>query len=150
MLENGMNRIRFRLVDESGTMKDYETRIQLDSEPPQLAVTEDLNGTVTQGDYVYISGYTETGATLKLNDREITQENGFFNEKFMLSGGDNTIVLSAVDPAGNESRYQAVVRKGSVEEEKDILSWIIAGSVFLVLLVIYIIVFVKGNRRKKA
>ena len=150
MLENGMNRILFRLVDESGTMKDYETRIQLDSEPPQLAVTEDLNGTVTQGDYVYISGYTETGATLKLNDREITQENGFFNEKFMLSGGDNTIVLSAVDPAGNESRYQAVVRKGSVEEEKDILSWIIAGSVFLVLLVIYIIVFVKGNRRKKA
>lgn len=150
MLENGMNRILFRLVDESGTMKEFETRIQLDSEPPQLAVTEDLNGKVTQEDHVYISGYTESGATLKLNDKEITQENGFFNEKFMLSGGDNTIVLSAVDPAGNESRYQAVVRKGSVEEEKDILSWIIAGSVFLVLLVIYIIVFVKGNRRKKA
>ena len=148
-LDEGNNSVIIELTDKNGNMEDFVKNISLDSYPPHLAISEDINGKTVRDDYIYISGYSEIGAKLTLNGKEITMKQGFFNEKIDLVDGDNTITLEAADAAGNISSYRAVVNRNNPKEKKEKLSWIVAGVVLIVLLVIYGIIFVKGIRRKK-
>ena len=71
----------------------------------------------------------------------------YFSIRCPLETGDNEILLTAEDVAGNQSRYQAIVTRTVLSGSW--LGYLIVGAVFLLLLVIYLIVFVRGARRKR-
>ena len=57
--------------------------------------------------------------------------------------------LIAEDAVGNQSVYRAVVTFEAVKTVKRVFEYVILGGLVLVLLILYIIVFVKGRKRRK-
>ena len=84
---------------------------------------------------------------LTLNGREIEMEKGYFNEKVRLKLGKNAIKLVAIDVAGNESQYSATVTHEMSKSNRRKL-YIITG-VLIILVVVYMIVFIKGIKRRR-
>ena len=148
-LVEGSNNVTFELTDDKGNMQDFVKEISLDTYPPQLSISNDINGTVTPDDHIYVSGYTETGAVLTINGEKVELENSFFNHKAGLTDGKNEIIVVARDKAGNESRYKASVERNDVKEKKENRGWLIAGIAGGVLLLLYIFMFIRAKRRDK-
>lgn len=146
-MSDGDNELVFLVTDSKGNAKEFVKEIYVDSVAPALSVSQDINNVTSVKDYIYISGYSEAGATLLLNDKEVKMKKGYFNEKIELKLGENDVKLVARDVAGNESVYSAVVRYELNKSSRREL-YVITGLV-IVLLVVYIIVFTKGIKRKK-
>lgn len=72
---------------------------------------------------------------------------GYFNIRCDLSLGENQVTLIAKDAAGNETQYTAVITR--TVQGGHAMYWIIGGAVFLVLLVLYLILFIRGVKRRK-
>lgn len=146
-MSDGDNEIIFIITDNKSNKKEFVKEMHVDTVAPALSVSEDINNKTVTKDYIYISGYSEAGATLLLNDKEIKMKKGYFNEKIELSLGKNEIKLVAKDNAGNVAVYSANVKYELSKSSRTEL-YIITG-LSIVLLVTYIIVFVKGIKRKK-
>ena len=148
-LEDGDNTVSFVVTDGTGNAAEFSKDIYVDTIPPQLSVSEDINGKVVTEGSIYLNGYTEAGAVLTLNGEPVELTQNYFNKKITLSGGENTITLIAEDAVGNQSVYSATVTYESGKTVKRIFEYIALGGLFLVLLILYIIVFVKGRKRRK-
>lgn len=146
-MSDGDNEIQFLVTDEKGNVITFTKNIYVDSIAPALSVSEDIDNTVTAKDYVYVSGYSEAGATLTLNGNEVKMKKGYFNEKVELKYGKNNIELIARDIAGNESKYNATVNYELSKKNRTQL-YIIAGLV-IVLVIVYLVVFIKGFKRRR-
>lgn len=146
-LNDGNNNVLFLLMDESGNINTFTKEIYVDTVAPALSVSKDVNNTVTSDKYIYVSGYSEAGASLTLNNEEVTMKQGYFNEKVSLEYGDNDIKLVATDTAGNTSQYTATVT--CKMEKASQFKLVLYISIAAALLVIYILVFIFGIRRKK-
>jgi len=148
-LEEGDNTVSFVVTDGTGNAAEFSKDIYVDTIPPQLSVSEDINGKVVTEGSIYLNGYTEAGAVLTLNGEPVELTQNYFNKKITLSGGENTITLIAEDAVGNQSVYSATVTYESGKTVKRIFEYIALGGLFLVLLFLYIVVFVKGRKRRK-
>lgn len=146
-MSDGDNEVVFCITDENGNVKEFVKEIYVDTVAPALSVSEDLNNLTVSKDYVYLSGYSETGAVLTLNGREIQMKKGYFNEKVNLDLGKNKIELVAEDVAGNQSRYTATIHYELSKESKT--TWYVVFAVAGILFIIYIIVFIRGIKRRK-
>lgn len=146
-LSEGDNEVIFCVTDEQGNVKEFLKNIYVDTIAPALSVSEDIHNLTTAQNYIYISGYSEAGATLTLNGKPVEMTQGYFNEKANLSLGENTIQLEAVDGAGNKSVYTALVKYQLNKKSK--LELIIVMGVVLILFIVYLFVFIKGIRRRK-
>lgn len=146
-MSDGDNVVVFRITDEKNNVITFTKNIYVDTVPPALSIADDIDNSITSKDYIYISGYSEEGAVLTLNGREIEMEKGYFNEKVSLKLGKNAIKLVATDIAGNESQYSATVTYEMSKSSRREL-YIIAG-VIIILVVVYMIVFIKGIKRRK-
>ena len=146
-LEDGENEVVFLLTDGRDNKKEFVKKVYVDTVPPALSVSESLDHLITTRSYVYVSGYSESGALLMLNGRTVEMHQGYFNEKVELMFGENEILLTASDLAGNMSVYRAEVRyeinrKG--RKELYIVTLTVTALIF-----VYLIVFVKGYPRRK-
>jgi hypothetical protein len=75
--------------------------------PPDLEVNK---VEATYYDKATITGITEPGATLTINDEAVeVEEDGSFSYDVTLKPGNNKFVLIATDPAGNETRYELII-----------------------------------------
>jgi hypothetical protein len=146
-MSDGNNTIIFLVRDEDGNVKTFTKDIYVDTVPPALSVSEDLDNMVTSKNYVYVSGYSEAGATLTLNGKEVTMKKGYFNEKVSLEYGKNTIKLVAEDVAGNKSVYTATVDYEMSKSSRNKIY--IYAVIIVVLVIVYMVVFIKGIRRRK-
>ena len=147
-LEDGDNEVIFKVTDEAGNIKEFSKDIYVDTVPPALSVENDVDGVTTNKKYIYISGYSESGAKLTLNDKKIKMEKGYFSYKVELNYGTNKLNLVAEDMAGNKSAYSATV-KCELNKKSRFDMYIVSGVIGL-LLICYMIVFVKGFKRKRA
>ncbi len=145
-MEDGQNKILFQVKDKLGNTKTFYKELTVDTAPPQLAVKNNIQNLRTSQSHLYLTGYSEQGATLTLNGEKKEMINGYFNIKCDLSPGKNSLKLVSTDAAGNESVYTAEVTQ---IPGGNILYWIIGGIVVVLLIVIYVIIFVRGIRRKK-
>lgn len=145
-MEDGSNEILFQIKDDIGNTKTFFKELTVDTAPPQLAVKNNVQNMKTSESYIYLTGYSEQGATLTLNGEEKEMINGYFNIKCNLSPGKNTLRLVATDAAGNESVYTAEVTH---IPGGNLLYWIIGGLVVILLIVVYVLIFIRGVRRKK-
>lgn len=146
-MSDGDNVVVFRITDEKNNVITFTKNIYVDTVPPALSIVDDIDNSITSKDYIYISGYSEEGAVLTLNGREIEMEKGYFNKKVSLKLGENVIKLVATDIAGNESQYSATVTYEMSKSSRRELY--IITSVIIILVVVYMIVFIKGIKRRR-
>ena len=147
IMSDGDNEVIFLVTDEDGNKQEFVKKIYVDTVVPALSVTDDLNNLVTSKSYVYVSGYSENGAIVTLNGKEIDLQKGYFNEKVDLGLGKNEIELVACDLAGNKTVYKATV---SYEiNKKGRMELYILTIISIVLGIIYIVVFARGIKKRR-
>ena len=145
-MEEGDNRVSFYVTDGAGNVRTYGKDFHVDITPPQLSILHDINGQSTSDDHIYLEGHTENGAVLTLNGEEVETTAGYFTVRCALSAGQNQLELVATDAAGNQSRYTAQVERPWFSAQ--ILLWVICIVVGVVLLAVYLILFIRGRRKK--
>ena len=148
-LKDGDNTVTFVITDPAGNTVEYSQEIYVDTVPPQLSISEDVDGKVVTENTIYLNGYTEAGASLTLNGEPVELTQSYFHKKVSLANGENTLELIAEDAVENQSVYRAVVTYEAAKTVKRVFEYVILGGLVLVLLILYIIVFVKGRKRRK-
>lgn len=146
-MKEGDNTLVFYLKEPAGNLFSYIKSLQVDTIPPQLSVQRDLDGLSTSDGWVYLEGHSEQGAQLLLNGEPVSMISGYFQVRCDLGLGDNQITLTAQDAAGNQTQYTAVVSRTA--QGSDLMFWIIGGIVFILLAALYVLLFIRGVKRRK-
>ncbi len=146
-MKEGDNTLVFYLKDPAGNLFSYIKSLQVDTVPPQLSVQRDLDGLRTSDGWVYLEGHSEQGAQLLLNGEPVSMISGYFQVRCDLGLGDNQITLTAQDAAGNQTQYTAMVSRTA--QGSDLMFWIIGGIVFILLAALYVLLFIRGVKRRK-
>jgi len=100
-LVEGLNIIGIRAQDVLGNEAAATISVTLDTQPPLLHVIHPPAGFVTNNANLVMTGVTEFGANVTLNELPVIVLNGMFNGTVLLQAGLNTLTVKAVDRAGN-------------------------------------------------
>lgn len=92
-----------------------EFRVGKDRTPPPLKLDDSIP-TLTNENFISISGTTEAGGSVFVDGEEVeVSKNGRFSHKFELGEGTNTINVKAEDPSGNATRKSLTITLDSIE-----------------------------------
>lgn len=102
----GINNITGKSVDESGSksLLSKNIRIIYDNDKPKLELTSPQDNQIVKGGnkIIMISGATDAGGMITANDiKIIVNLDGNFSQNIDINDGENTIVVNAIDQAGN-------------------------------------------------
>jgi hypothetical protein len=101
-LQIGQNDIFFNVTDLAGNTNSVMRSVTLDQSPPILTIQAPADGTITNKPFVQVQGSTEPMASLVVNGQFFQVDaNGDFDGMIPLADGDNLVVVTACDPAGN-------------------------------------------------
>ena len=93
--------------------KSYPLGVLSDATPPEIKITEPLDGIETELLRVAVRGTTEAGAKVFVNGAEAKNDNGNFEKIIDLKVGANTVEVKAKDDSGNLAKKSiTVTRKG--------------------------------------
>ncbi len=149
-LMEGINEFTIIVVDEAGNQASITRHIILDTISPTLSVAVEPSRVTDDGQLVsssqnlHISGYTEPGSILTLNDMNIpVQENGTYEVYYRLtSTGTTALTIISTDSAGNERVIVSeVTYKEKVEVEDQGSAWTLPISILVCLALIIVAVF---------
>lgn len=118
-LAEGENSIRAALVGEAGLgTTSPAINVTRDTTPPVIRVTRPEPGTIVYSATFSMRGRTEAGATLDVVDvasgaapQTAIDADGRFSTELTLALGDNALVLSSRDPAGNTASTRIVINR---------------------------------------
>lgn len=96
------NNIVIWAMDPAGNTIRISRQVLFDSEPPWIEVTRPTEGERVSSHYVEVMGTVDPTAVLRLNGEVVTTMDGIFIVSISAAEGENTLVLWAVDGAGNE------------------------------------------------
>jgi len=136
----GDNLIKIYIVDDKHNMRSTSHFFVCDVTPPVLKIENDINGISTLENTVTISGMVTDFSTLYFRNESIDVEwDGTFSVEAFLKEGENDLLLTASDEAGNEVVYRAVVTK--LIPKKSAFPWpnVGIGTGFLLLFILFII-----------
>jgi len=103
------------LPGEWSTPRDFTVRV--DATPPFLTLLSPASGTITTQPQVEVLGATEPDSVLALNGATLeTGRDGSFLASVALVPGQNTVTVTATDPAGNQSTRNQTVIYRAVED----------------------------------
>ncbi len=106
----GVNTISIEATDTVGNTGYLYKTITLDQNPPTIIVSQPLNGSYLNDDSVEVIGTTEPGVALTINGFNVAVSPvGAFAIRLALIEGQNTITVTAVDPAGNQAIETIIV-----------------------------------------
>ncbi|MEA3355367.1 MAG: hypothetical protein U9Q63_02710 [Patescibacteria group bacterium] len=113
-LRQGENEIYTVAFDDHGNASDDSISyiIVVDNENPELLIDNPKDGDrfFDSDSPITISGSTEEGVSLKINNHFVMVKNdGTYSTSLSLSEGDNDIEVIAIDKAGNETRVAVKV-----------------------------------------
>lgn len=101
-LRPGLNSIKVVAMDVAGNKTEKVINVIYDNILPQLTVTSpETYDFQTHNMTVLVSGTTEEGSKVRVNNIEIPNEKGKFSKELELRNGDNEIIVTSTDPAGN-------------------------------------------------
>jgi bacillopeptidase F len=114
-LNDGLNTISAKLVDDKGNMSDLSNILTttIKKTLPILEITSPDNNTAINGDsnLVTISGKSEDNTTVTVNDRVVVvRSDNTFSYQYPLSEGDNKLTIKATDQAGNTTTVERNVK----------------------------------------
>lgn len=85
-----------------GSTKTTTFMVSSDTTPPALTISQPANSSKTTQDKIMVSGATEAGSIVKINDNVITVNgDGSFNNEVTLTEGLNNITITSTDSVGN-------------------------------------------------
>lgn len=106
-LDEGENEIYALAKDGAGNESGQSQKLMIvfDEKPPKLEVTApSKEKTTTDKNKIEIVGLTEAGATVTINEHlTVLDQNGAFTYSLGLSAGENEIMVTATDKAGNKT-----------------------------------------------
>jgi hypothetical protein len=110
-LENNLYFWRIASISKDGLMGMFTDiwsfSIIQDKYPPYLVLHTPENSKTVTSNSVVISGNTEPGITLTIDDNQASiDENGSFSYYYHLREGKQKIIVKAVDHAGNETKIE--------------------------------------------
>jgi len=110
-LENNLYFWRIASISKNGLMGMFTDKwsfsIIEDTYPPYLVLHTPENSKIVTSNSVFISGNTEPGVTLTIDDTQASvDENGNFSYYYHLNNGHQKITVKAVDHAGNETKIE--------------------------------------------
>jgi parallel beta-helix repeat protein len=149
-LSSGSNFIVVRAVDAAGNVAQVNRTVTLDQVPPALSITSPAGGSRIPDSRVMVRGLTDAGSTVTVNGVSAQMERtGRFSAEISLSEGENSLVVTSVDPAGNPTtKILKVTRTGALSmsgtETPLILAGLVAG-----LVVGAVVGLLVGRRRKR-
>ncbi|MBN1539788.1 MAG: hypothetical protein JW939_06555, partial [Candidatus Thermoplasmatota archaeon] len=98
-LNEGSNRIVLVAFDRTGSRTVRTITLFVDTEPPEIMVTDSPR--LTNQREVKITGLTDPGSRVMVENRMVDVNGGVFNTTVELMEGDNNITLTATDEIGN-------------------------------------------------
>ena len=101
--------IEISVVDRVGHANSTRYSVELDLTPPELIVERPLDGTWTSAQEVIVTGLTELGASVHVNDRDVPLEYTRFTQTVRVLEGRRIITVTSMDAAGNSARAIIVV-----------------------------------------
>jgi len=111
-----------RAWDPAGNNVTECIQIVMDTVPPELDVTEPVNGQYFNYSQLFVRG-TTNGDLLTINGQDVTIFNGTFSHAITLAlEGANDVVVVASDLAGNENTTTVTVYKDLVPPSISVLS----------------------------
>lgn len=103
-LTKGENKLTAMAKDQAGNESERSpiVRVVYNDEEPELIISSPQDGAVIEGQKsIIVEGKTTAGNRVTLNDRMVIVDDGNFSTKFTLSEGENRLVFTAEDRAGN-------------------------------------------------
>lgn len=101
ILQEGDNVLKVEATDDVGNVTTQERVVHVKTTPPGLSLSVD-DGAVFRQSTVQITGYTEPGATVLVNNRAVpVSALGQFQTTLNLLSGENNVTIEARDRAGN-------------------------------------------------
>lgn len=114
-LADGINLVRVVATDAAGNETIIERNVTLDQNAPLLALNEPVDGSTIYVEPLVVSGTTEPGATVTIDDNQVTLSDTSdlptFNETLATYEEVSTINVVATDTAGNTSSIQVTVNR---------------------------------------
>lgn len=108
---------RSRARDASGNVEAWPNQADayttVDTRPPPLIVNSPQEGAHVPPGPLVVTGSTEPGAFITVNDTRATEASGVFTATVQAEGRDYIIHVTAADAAGNISRLEVVVQAAS-------------------------------------
>lgn len=114
-LTSGENEFYVIATDEAGNESESSKHVSVlyDREPPELSVSQPADGETIFGEtkrIVTVVGTTEPRARIVVNERlAVVGGEGEFSVSMSLTEGDNKIVVTATDAAGNQTSQELIV-----------------------------------------
>ena len=102
-LTEGMNGLVILVTDRVGNTNQTVLSVLLDTIPPTLTITSPEEGTITNDGGVFVSGRTDSDASVTINGVPVPVAQDSFTRQLTLGDGTQDIVVRAVDEAGNEA-----------------------------------------------
>jgi hypothetical protein len=158
-LADGMNEMTVTVVDGAGNSASLTVHLVLDTKAPLLTVAVEPSRTTEEGIVetwdrnLHLSGSTDPGATLTLNDVPVVVgENGTYDAYFRLpSEGSGMLTLTSTDQAGNVRQVELEVSyKVSEDEAEEGGPWTLVGGLVVLVVLVLIAVFYVISRSSGA
>lgn len=122
-LADGINDFTAAIVGPGGESEpSLAVRYVFDNTPPKVTITSPKNNATVNRQAVEIKGKTQARTTLLARNEEngssivgTAAADGNFSISLAITGGVNTIAITATDPAGNVTETKLNVKRGSGE-----------------------------------
>lgn len=109
-LAEGTNKIEVRAVDKAGNATVATRVIDLVTAPPQVVISNPVEGAWINTPKVTVEGQAPAGVTLKINNQAVPiSQAGSFRFDLLLDEGDQHIRVTAIDDVGNETSVERTV-----------------------------------------
>jgi len=117
LLTEGQNDIILMASDAVGNTYTKVLSVFLDTIPPTVTITSPKDGFQTNQDAVVVTGTTEPGATVKINDQIADNVAGTFSKEVKLGASQNKITVVVTDSVGNAVTKEIGVVKDTIPPE---------------------------------
>ncbi|MBM4248088.1 MAG: hypothetical protein FJ149_01360 [Euryarchaeota archaeon] len=149
-LVSGDNTVTVRAVDAAGNAATLNRTVTLDQVPPVVVITSPTSGSRIADSKVMVRGNTDAGSSVMVNGVAAQMDrSGRFTAEIPLTEGENSIVVTSVDAAGNPTtKIIQVTRTGALsisEEETPLL----VGGILAGLIIGAVAGLAVGRRRRK-
>lgn len=112
MLQDGENIITVYLIDHENNMFSTTKTVIHDTIAPTLMIQNNYDGAETYNNFIELNGTVQESSFLFINNTEVKiNADGTFTHTYPLHEGENLISIVAIDDAGNESTYEAIVTR---------------------------------------
>jgi hypothetical protein len=115
-LTDGFHVVEIEVHDLIGNINSAMVSVELDTNPPDLTITDPEDGLYTNLDLVWVNGSTDPGANVTIDDQPVEVDaNGSFSVSLTIVEGPNAIVVTATDELGNMA---TVIRNVTLDTEE--------------------------------